>query len=551
MRRVVGRRILQTVKRRGTSVSVRGLANHAGLRRLGIIGVAFGVAEMGSWIAITTVAHDFGGVREAAFVVVLELAPAAVFAASAGSLAQRFGDRTVLRVGLGAQVVLYGALALVLAVDEPPRAMVYGLAVVASIAVTTTRPTLATITPAVADDPRQLAAATAGLGWIEGFAMLLGPAVTAMCLAFVGSWLAFVLFSVLVLLALTASVGLHVQAQVVREDGERVALAAASRAVQHDAGIRSVLLASAASSFALGALDILYVVLAVDVLGGRDADASWLNTAFGLGALVGGALALALSSGAGLWRRVVFAGGALAVLLTLLGVGSDTTSTAVVLAACGVAQAVLIVSVRTLLQRVTDLRLLCHVFALQEAAHLAMLLFGALLVPLFVDTFGARWAGVGVGCIVVAAIAPGARAMARADHVADAWLVHIPALRATELFALLPAPALETIARQAVPCTFTAGSAIIREGDVGDRFYAIVSGNVAVHVRGTRVATRSTADGVGELALLHDQPRTATVTALDDVDVLAIDRSTFLVAVTGHAPTMQRANGEIAPRYVR
>jgi hypothetical protein len=191
------------------------------------------------------------------------------------------------------------------------------------------------------------------------------------------------------------------------------------------------------------------------------------------------------------------------------------------------------------------------VFALQEAAHITMLLFGALFVPVFVDVFGARWAGVGVGLIVVAAIAPGTRAMARADRVADAWVVHIPALRATEVFALLPPPALETLARQAAVCDYAPGTTIIREGAVGDRFYAIVSGTVDVRMRREHVATCGPGDGVGELALLHDQPRTATVVATDDVVALAIDRRTFLVAVTGHPPTMQRATDDIAPRYVR
>jgi MFS family permease len=529
--------------------SARALARHRELRRLGVVCALFGVAEMGSWIAITTVAHDFGGVHEAALVVVLELAPAALFATFAGSLAQRFGDTTVLRAGLAVQVVLYGALAAVLALDAPPRAAVYGLAMAVTLAVTTTRPTVSTILPAVADDPRQLAAANAAMAWIEGSAMLVGPALTALCLAFVGSWLAFVVFTALLVVAFVAGVGVRVEHAVVQEGAERVALVAASRAVRQEAGIRSVLVASAASSFAVGALDILYVVLAVDVLGGRDANASWLNAAFGVGALVGGAIALALSSGRGLWRRVVVAGGVLGVLLALLGAGSDTVAVACTLAACGVAQAVLVVSVRTLLQRVAELRLLCHVFALQEAAHLAMLLLGALLVPFFVDTFGARGAGVGVGLIVWCAIAPGTRAMAGADRAADAWLVHIPELRAAEAFALLPPPALETLARLAVPCDFSTGTVLMREGDEGDRFYVVVRGSAAVVVGNEQVATVGPGAGVGELALLHDQPRTATVTAIDDVRALAIDRGTFLVAVTGHPPTLQRATEEIAPRY--
>jgi Cyclic nucleotide-binding domain len=433
--------------------------------------------------------------------------------------------------------------------SAPSHAFVYAVAIVAAVAVTTTRPMLGALLPAMVDDPRQLAAGNAVLGWIEGVTTLAGPAIAAICFMLVGAWLAFAVFAVFTGVATLASFGLRVLdgADDVAERGP--AISGTWGAVRRDSGLRAVLGATAAASFAMGALDLLYVVIAVDVLGGRDADASWLSAAFGIGALVGGSLALTFVGRRGMWVRVVATGGVFALVLVLLGVGSGAAFFAIGLALCGVSEALLTVSVRTLLQRVTEIHLLTPVCALAEAAHMAMLMLGALAVPPLVDAFGTRWAVSGVGVILVLAIAPGIRAMARADRIADAWLDRIPQLQRTDAFALVSGPALETLARQAEPGAFAPGETIIVEGDRGDRFYAITRGEVAVSQRGERIATRGVGEGFGELALLYDIPRTATVQAIDAVEVLTIDRETFLVAVSGFQPTWRRSLDSMVSRY--
>ena len=102
----------------------------------------------------------------------------------------------------------------------------------------------------------------------------------------------------------------------------------------------------------------------------------------------------------------------------------------------------------------------------------------------------------------------------------------------------LSAAALETLAREARPVSLAPGTVIVQEGEPGAEFYAIRAGEVAVDRAGERIAVRTVGDGFGELALLFDVPRTATVTAITPVELLAIGRDAFLVAVTGEQATV-------------
>jgi CRP-like cAMP-binding protein len=135
----------------------------------------------------------------------------------------------------------------------------------------------------------------------------------------------------------------------------------------------------------------------------------------------------------------------------------------------------------------------------------------------------------------------GGRALFALDQAAQVPIVEIALLRSLRLFRALPAPALEGLARSVEPVGLTAGEVLIREGDEGDRFYAIVDGRLDVSIGGAAVATKGRGDGVGEIALLYNRPRTATVTAASPTTVLALTREAFLAAVSGHGPTARAA----------
>jgi CRP-like cAMP-binding protein len=142
----------------------------------------------------------------------------------------------------------------------------------------------------------------------------------------------------------------------------------------------------------------------------------------------------------------------------------------------------------------------------------------------------------------------GLRRLLTIDAHATVPIVQIGLLRLSALFAPLPAPELEALAYSLAPASAAAGSTIVREGDPGDRYYAIADGEVTVTRAGAAIATLHRGDGFGEIALLRDVPRTATVTASTDTRLYALEKDAFVAAVTGHAPTRRVADQLVSDR---
>ena len=113
------------------------------------------------------------------------------------------------------------------------------------------------------------------------------------------------------------------------------------------------------------------------------------------------------------------------------------------------------------------------------------------------------------------------------------------------MFAPLPLAVTELLAAETEPRRFPAGTVVIREGEPGDHFYLIVEGSAAVTVRGAPRPSLGRGDCFGEIALLRDTPRTATVTAEQPLRTLALGRQEFLTAVTGN-PASKTAAGALA-----
>jgi CRP-like cAMP-binding protein len=110
------------------------------------------------------------------------------------------------------------------------------------------------------------------------------------------------------------------------------------------------------------------------------------------------------------------------------------------------------------------------------------------------------------------------------------------------MFAPLSLATKERLAGRLIPVSVSAGECVIRAGDVGDRFYIVESGELEVDAGSRR---SSAGDFFGEIALLRDVPRTATVTASTDSRLYALQRADFLAAVTGHS-TAERLGQAIA-----
>src|SRR5450432_993808 len=170
------------------------------LRGLALIFGCFKVSEYGSWIAVTIYANQRGGVREAAAVLVASLVPATLVALGTGSLLSTLGSRTVLAWGMVIHALGLGVIAFCVW-QSAPVLVTYAAAVVTATAMVTSRPAISALLPALTPDPRSITRAHVLLGWLDGAATLVGPAVTAVCLLAAGFTAAFAAFAVVAALA--------------------------------------------------------------------------------------------------------------------------------------------------------------------------------------------------------------------------------------------------------------------------------------------------------------------------------------------------------------
>src|SRR5262249_32465726 len=172
-------------------------------------------------------------------------------------------------------------------------------------------------------------------------------------------------------------------------------------------------------------------------------------------------------------------------------------------------------------------------------------------VPPLVHLGGPEAALIGAGLLLPLVGAVIARPLLRVDRGARVPVVEIALLRSMPLFAALPAPAREGVARALEALAVRAGPLLIRTGDEGDRFYAIASGEVEVSQHGTVVARLGRGGALGEIALLEEIPRTADVRAVTDLRLYALEKEPFVTAGTGHAPTRPAPAAPVSERHHR
>jgi hypothetical protein len=310
-------------------------------------------------------------------------------------------------------------------------------------------------------------------------------------------------------------------------------------------GAAGVLVVAGSQYVLIGALDLLLVVFAADVLGLGEAGPGLLGTAFGCGALACGMGAALLVGRGRLAPIAAFCLGLLAVGSAVLGVVTALAMALVVLAILGWGRSLVDLTTRMLLQRSAPPRELGGAFALLEFLAAAGMIVGSLIVQLCIAVSGVEVALVVLGGFFAIVFVLTWRSLRQADQAADVPIVAASLLRRHPVFAPLPPVALEAVARSAVERSVDAGEVVIVEGEPGDHFYAVADGTFDVVMGGHVVRTVRRGDGFGEVALLAGVPRTATVRATSAGTLLAIERVPFLVAVTGSDSSQMAAWGAI------
>ena len=525
------------------------------LRRLFAAFLAFNAAEYATWVAVLLYAYETTGPGSVGLVAVVMLVPAALVAPAAASLGDRYPRERVLTAGyLGYGVGL--AMTAAVMVAGLPALVVYPVAALGGAALVVARPTQSALLPGLCQTPDELTSANGAAGIVEGTGIILGPLVAAAILTQAGPAAVVAVFAVIVLggAALASRLRAHpapdllplVEPDAPSSGAPADGMIPGMRVVLTDPDARLVVGLMSARMLMIGAADVLFVLMAIELLGMGEPGVGLLNAALGAGMIAGGATAFVLV-GRGRLASVAAAGACLwGLTLGLSGWLASPLAAGVLIIAGGAGLAIVDVAGRTILQRSVRDGVLAGVFGIQEGLAMAALAVGSLLVPALTAVLGLTGA-----ILVTAGLLPLMVGLAWSHLVALDARTPVPAqalglLRRVALFEPLPAPNLEAIARRVTWLSVDPGTVLIREGDVGDHFYVLASGAVTVHRQGRHLRDLTQpGDGFGEIALLRNVPRTATVTASVDSVLVALDRRAFLAAVTGNPNALARADSMV------
>jgi MFS family permease len=515
--------------------------------------LAWGTAITAEWayfVALGVFAYHAGGVSAVGLAGLIRLLPAAVIAPSAASLGDRIRrERLLLGAALLGTVSVAGSAFAAFAGSESG---VFMCAALFGISSTLTRPTLQALLPSLTRTPEELVAANAATSTIESIGTLVGPLVAGALveLARVGF-----IFAVAAA-ALAVGVWLILR---VRAEGPATGGAAARgrpgfawRTVREHPGAPVVVTLMVAQAFVRGCLNVLIVVAAFRLLGGAGGTVGVLTAAIGAGGVIG-AVVSATIHGSRLARVFALSLLGWGVPIVLVAPRPELVAAFVLLAIVGASNSVEDVAGFTLLQRAIRDDALSGVLGLIWGAAMGALAIGSLATPLLVRELGARTAFVLVGVLLPVLTLAGYRRMRVLDAEAAPTRQQV-LVGAVPIFAPLSLAAKERLAAKLLPLEVAAGETVIRAGDVGDRFYVVAEGDLEIVNTLGPHARRG--DFFGEIALLRDVPRTATVRATEPSQLYALERDDFLAAVTGHsavraageAVVEQRLSASAAPR---
>jgi MFS family permease len=534
--------------------SLASVFRNPGLRRLEL---AFTGSIVGDWayaVAVALYAFEHGGATAVGVLGVIRYVSLAVVTPITSTFGDRYPRRLVMISSDTIRAVLVLAAAALIATDSPAIA-VYTLAIVTAVCGSPFRSSQAALLPQLARDPIELSAANVASSTVESIGFFAGPALAGLLLAVASIPVVYVFNAI----TFMWSAGLVLGLRVPPREGESAADAAPQRgsflseasagyrAILGDRNLRLLVGLYCGQTVVAGASLVFTVAIALDLLDIGRSGLGFLDATLGIGGLVGGFLALVLAQRGRLARDFGIGVAVWSAPLLLVAASPTIEAAVAVMILLGLANSVVDVNAYTILQRITPEGTMARVFGAMESAVIGGMALGALLMPAFINTIGLRWGLVVVGSSVSVLVVFGMRGLHRID-LATQPPSSLGLLRGVPLLALLPEPTLEGLARATVRVTAEPGDVVIREGDHGDRFYVIESGGVEVTKEGRHVTNLGPGEFVGEIALLRDVPRTATVTATSASVFQALDRAHFVPAATGQGEFLEAAEIAITTR---
>ena len=526
------------MKRIGIALAgLAGVVRNGNLRRSELAWGAAITAEWAHFVALGVFAYDVGGTVAVGIAGLARLLPAALVAPFAASLGDRFRrERFLVGVALVGSAALAGSAAAYYAGKN--EVLVFVLSGFVGLASTLVRPALQALLPSLARTPQELIAANSATSTVEGLGTLVGPLAAGVLVALADVGVVFAVGSVAFAAAAVLFARVRVEGRVHAAPASAVCGALRSAFSGFETALRErrprlVIGLVFAQAFVRGCLNVLIVVTVFEVLDADPGAVGYLTAALGVGGLIGafGSLAvvrhrLAVPFGLAL----VFWG----LPIALVAPRPDLALTLVLLAIVGAANSVEDVALFTLIQRIVPDDVLTRVLAVVWAVAMGAVALGSVAAPALVEAVGPRRALVVVGAILPLLTLLSWRGLVEIDKTVAAPTAELALVDAVPMFAPLSIAAKEYMARRLVSVPVSAGDVVIRAGDPGDRFYIVADGELDVLADG---ADRKMGGGdyFGEIALLRDVPRTATIRAVADGQLYALERADFLAAVTSHS----------------
>jgi MFS family permease len=474
------------------------------------------------------------------------IVPYIVLSVPAGIVADRFDRRLVLLITDVARglIMLLIAAAVILNMSVW---VVVTLAIIATCFSAFFSPTIGAYLPSLVRDESELGPANSLWSSLDNLAFFIGPAFAALLLTLGTISLAFVLnaltFGVVALVLLRLPPGLPKPSDLADADADdgtgnvpraRQSLRDVLRPVARPlAGLAVV---NVADGFVFGGLGVITVILAVDVFSVGEAGTGLLNSAVGVGGIVGAVVAGALV----LRRRLsvpLLAGAlALAAGMALLGLVGSFSLALVMIAIASAGALLLEIAATTLLQRIVPDNVRGRTIGGMETLTVTAYAIGAFVVPVLAAS---QPSAVLVACGVIMAVS-GVISVVLLGRFGVQEPQFDPAIRQLadiQMFAGLPPARIETAMRAATVRKVRPGEVIIRQDDPADNFYVIVDGRVEVTQStpgGETRVLRQMAQGefFGEIGLLSRIPRTATVTAVTEGTLISLPGDAFLELVS-------------------
>jgi MFS family permease len=519
------------------------------IRRLEL---GWAISVFGHWaygIALAVYAFDKGGAGAVGLVGLFRFLPPAVFGPFTAMLADRYRRELVIIGANLSRAVLLGLTAAVMAADGPLW-LIYVLTALVAIAFSAIRPAQAALLPGLAATPVELTSANVATSTIEAVGIFGGPALGGLLLAATSPALVVAVAGVGFIFSAAIVARIRPQPAPERpEEGRHIVreFAAGYVTLVQERGLRVLVILLIAQTLVAGALNVLIVVTALQLLDLDEGGVGYLTSALGIGGVLGAIVSVGLVGRARLTADFTAGIVLWGLPIALIGLWPEPIPAFLLLMVVGLGNTLVDVSAFTLLQRAVPDEVLGRVFGAVQSLWVGTIGLGSILAPVAIDLFGIKGALVATGSLLPILAAICWRRLKVLDR-AEIPERELELLHGISIFRPLPAPILEGLAGAMLPLHVEAGREIVREGEAGDRFYVIASGEVEIVTHGEVINHEGPGEFFGEISLLRDVPRTATVRAKTDVELRALERDDFIAAVTGHAASAEAADSIVATR---